>query len=250
MKNYEDRLIALQTKLVEWRQQAIAEGRRSVVIFEGRDAAGKDGAIRRIVEHLSIRDTRVVALPKPTDRERGQWFFQRYVEQLPTAGELVIFNRSWYNRGGVEVVMGFSTPAEQKRFLGQAPQVERMLTDDGVDLIKIWLDIDREEQEARLTDRRTDPLKALKTSPLDAVAQEKWTAYSKARNTMLTATHTGHAPWVCVRANSKKKARIAVLSHLLHSLASKPLLKGVEKPDPKVLFRFEPAAIEDGRLAK
>ncbi len=249
MKDYEDRLIALQTKLVAWRQKAIAEGRRSVVIFEGRDAAGKDGAIRRIVEHLSIRDTRVVALPKPSDKDRGQWFFQRYVAQLPTAGELVIFNRSWYNRGGVEVVMGFSTPAEQKLFLTQAPQVERLLTDDGIDLVKIWLDIDRDEQEERLTDRRTDPLKALKTSPLDAVAQEKWTAYSKARNIMLTATHNNHAPWVCVRANSKKQARIAVLSHLLHALAPKAMVKGVEKPDPKVLFRFDPSAITDGRLA-
>lgn len=249
MKDYEDRLIALQTKLVAWRQQAIAEGRRSLVIFEGRDAAGKDGTIRRITEHLSIRDTRVVALPKPTDRERGQWFFQRYVDHLPTAGELVIFNRSWYNRGGVEVVMGFSTPAEQKRFLVQAPQVERLLTDDGVGLVKIWLDITRDEQEERLTDRRTDPLKALKTSPLDAVAQERWEAYSKARNTMLAATHNSHAPWVCVRANSKKQTRIAVLSHILHTLAPKALTKGVEKPDPKVLFKFDAAAIADGRLA-
>lgn len=249
MKDYEDRLIALQTKLVAWRQQAIAEGRRSVVIFEGRDAAGKDGAIRRITEHLSVRDTRVVALPKPTDRERGQWFFQRYIDHLPTAGELVIFNRSWYNRGGVEVVMGFSTPAQQKLFLSQAPHVERMLIDEGVDLVKIWLDIDRDEQESRLAERRTNPLKALKTSPLDAVAQERWDAYSKARNVTLTATHTGHAPWTCVRANKKKAARIAVLSHLLHRLAPKPLVKGVEKPDPKVLFPFDPAAIADGRLA-
>jgi polyphosphate kinase 2 len=250
MKNYQERLIALQTALVAWRQQAIADGRRSVVIFEGRDAAGKDGAIRRIVEHLSIRDTRVVALPKPSDKDRGQWFFQRYIAQLPTAGELVIFNRSWYNRGGVEVVMGFSTPAEQKRFLEQAPRFERMLIEDGIDLIKIWLDIDREEQAERLTERRTDPLKALKTSPLDAVAQEKWSQYSKARDKMLTATHTAHAPWVCVRGNSKKAARIAVISHLLQTLAPKPVLKGLEKPDPKVLFGFEPAAIADGRLAK
>ena len=250
MKDYEDRLIALQTTLVAWRQQAIAEGRRSVVIFEGRDAAGKDGAIRRIVEHLSIRDTRVVALPKPSEKDRGQWFFQRYTAHLPTAGELVIFNRSWYNRGGVEVVMGFSTPAEQKLFLEQAPRFERLLTEDGIDLVKIWLDIDRDEQAERLTDRRTDPLKALKTSPLDAVAQEKWSQYSKARDKMLTATHTAYAPWVCVRANSKKQARVAVISHLLHALAPKPLLKGVEKPDPKVLFPFDPAAIADGRLAK
>ncbi len=250
MKDYEERLIALQTKLVAWRQQAIAEGRRSVVVFEGRDSAGKDGAIRRITEHLSVRDTRVVALPKPTEKDRGQWFFQRYIGHLPTAGELVIFNRSWYNRGGVEVVMGFSTPAEQKRFLEQAPRFERLLTEDGIDLVKIWLDIDRDEQAERLTDRRTDPLKALKTSPLDAVAQEKWSQYSKARDKMLTVTHTSHAPWVCVRANNKKATRIAVISHLLHVLAPKPLLKGVEKPDPKVLFTFDPAATTDGRLAR
>ena len=250
MKDYKDRLIALQTKMVAWRQLAIAEGRRCVVVFEGRDAAGKDGAIRRIVSHLSVRETRVVALPKPTEKDRGQWFFQRYIAHLPTAGELVIFNRSWYNRAGVEVVMGFSTAAEQKRFLDQAPRFERMLTEDGIDLVKIWLDIDRDEQAERLTERRTDPLKALKISPLDAVAQEKWAAYSKARDRMLTETHTSHAPWVCVHANSKKPARIAVLSHLLQVLASKAMLKGVEKPDPGVLFKFEPAAITDGRLAR
>lgn len=250
MKDYDERLIALQTALVAWRRQAIAEGRRSVVIFEGRDAAGKDGAIRRITEHLSVRDTRVVALPKPTEKDRGQWFFQRYIGHLPTAGELVIFNRSWYNRGGVEVVMGFSTAAEQKRFLEQAPRVERLLVEDGIDLIKIWLDIDRDEQAERLTDRRTDPLKILKISPLDAVAEEKFAAYSRARDRMLAATHTAHAPWVCVRANSKKAARVAVLAHMLQTLAPKTLLKGVEKPDPKILFPFEAAATTDGRLAR
>ena len=250
MPKYEDQLIALQTALVRFQQQAMEEGRRIVVVFEGRDTAGKDGAIKRITEHLSVRQTRVVALPKPSDRERCQWFFQRYIGQLPAAGELVIFNRSWYNRAGVEVVMGFSTPAEQKRFIAQAPEVEKMLTDDGVELVKLWLDISRQEQTQRLKARRTDPLKALKVSPLDAVAEEKWKDYSKARDRMLLATHTPFAPWICVRADHKKPARLAIIRHLLHTLGDKDIRKGVGKPDTEVLFPFDPDALTDGRLAR
>lgn len=249
MSRYKDELAELQTALVRYQQQAIERGDRVLVILEGRDSAGKDGAIKRITEHMSVRATRVVALPKPSDRERGQWFFQRYIEHLPAAGEFVIFNRSWYNRGGVEVVMGFSTPAEQAQFLVQAPQVERMLVDSGVRLIKLWLDISRDEQAQRLHDRRTDPLKALKISPLDAVAQERWADYSRARNHMLTTTHTPEAPWVCVRADDKKDARIAIIRHLLHELAPKAVRAGVRKPDSRVLFAFERAALTDGRLA-
>ncbi len=250
MSKYDDQLIDLQTALVRFQQHAIEEGRRTLVIFEGRDTAGKDGAIKRIVEHLSVRQTRVVALPKPSDRQRSQWFFQRYIEQLPAAGELVIFNRSWCNRAGVEVVMGFSTPTEQKQFIAQVPDVERMLTDDGVDVIKLWLDISRAEQTQRLKARRTDPLKALKVSPLDAVAEEKWSAYSKARDRMLLASHTPHAPWMCVRADHKKPARLAIIRHLLQTLAPKDVRKGIGKPDPAILFPFEPEALTDGRLAR
>ena len=223
-------------------------GRKIAVVFEGRDAAGKDGAIKRIVEHLSIRATRVVALPKPSDRERSQWWFQRYTAHLPAAGELVLFNRSWYNRAGVEKVMGFSTAEEQADFLRDAPLFERMLTEAGVTLVKFWLDISKEEQAERLAERRADPLKQLKISPLDAVAQEKWDAYSRARDEMLAATTSEWAPWVCVRADGKKKARLNLIRHLLHAVG-RPDTQA-DTPDPKIVFPFEPEAITDGRLAR
>jgi polyphosphate kinase 2 len=241
---------ALQLGLVRTQAAMAAAGTRAVVVLEGRDAAGKDGAIRTITQHLSVRNTRVVALPKPSDRERSQWYFQRYAEHLPAAGELVLFNRSWYNRGGVEVVMGFSTPAEQARFLDDAPVFERMLVESGIALVKLWLDIDKDTQAERLDARRTDPLKALKTSPLDAVAQDKWHAYSEARDAMLSRTHTAVAPWTCVRADHKKRARRAMIRHLLHRLAPAEVAADVPMPDPDVLFPFEVAAISDGRLAK
>jgi polyphosphate kinase 2 len=172
----DDELEALQVALVRFQQRAIETGERDLVIFEGRDTAGKDGAIKRIVEHLSIRNTRVVALPKPNERQRTEWYFQRYVEHLPAAGELVILNRSWYNRAGVERVMNFATPEEQETFLRDVTVFERMLVGSGIQIVKLWLDISRQEQAERLEARRTDPLKALKISPLDAVAQEKWDA--------------------------------------------------------------------------
>ena len=245
----EDELEELQLALVRAQVAAIAAGDRTVLIMEGRDGAGKDGTIKRIVEHLSPRVTRVVALPKPSDRERTQWFFQRYVAHLPAAGELVIFNRSWYNRGGVEVVMGFSTPAEQAAFLRDAPDFERMLVDSGITLIKVWLDISKDEQAERLTARREDPLKQLKVSDMDAVAQAKWSDYSAARDTMLTRTHTALTPWVCVRADKKPRARVAVMRHLLARIAPAAIAAEVKAPDPDVLFAYEAAASEDGRLA-
>ena len=250
MSGYKKQLAALQLALVHTQQAMVKNGERVVVILEGRDSAGKDGAIKRIVEHLSIRATRVVALPKPSDREQSQWFFQRYTAYLPAAGELVIFNRSWYNRGGVEVVMGFSTPAEQAEFLRDAPDFERMLVESGIRIVKIWLDIDKDEQAKRLKARRTDPLKALKVSDLDKVAQDKWEAYSAARDTMLERTHTPLAPWVCVRAGDKKIARLAVIRHLLRCIAPPAIAATVDAPDPAVLFPFETGAIADGRLAK
>ncbi|WP_430423839.1 polyphosphate kinase 2 [Phenylobacterium sp.] len=241
-------LEALQVALVRFQQYAIEAGERDLVIFEGRDTAGKDGAIKRIVEHLSIRSTRVVALPKPTDRERGQWYFQRYVEHLPAKGELVILNRSWYNRAGVEKVMGFSTPDEQETFLRDVPVFERMLTGSGVQVVKLWLDISRTEQAERLEARKTDPLKALKISPLDAVAQEKWDAYSAARDEMLRRTHTTDAPWTIVHTDSKSKARLNIMRHLLKQLAPPEIADAISPPDPDVVFPFEPAALTDGRL--
>ena len=248
--SYEAELARLQTAMVRFQIAAQASGERVVLVLEGRDGAGKDGTIRRIVEHLSVRSTRVVALPKPSDRERTQWFLQRYAEHLPAAGELVIFNRSWYNRAGVEVVMGFSTEAEQAEFLRDAPDFERMLVESGIRIAKYWLDISKDEQAERLEARRRDPLKALKVSPLDGVAQETWDAYTAARDLMLTRTSSAVAPWTCVRADGKKAARIAVLRDLLRRTAPPEIAAEVEAPDPKVLFPFEPAALTDGRLAR
>ncbi|WP_269714582.1 polyphosphate kinase 2 [Caulobacter sp. NIBR2454] len=248
-KAYEKELRHLQILLVRFQQAAIESGERVVVILEGRDSAGKDGTIKRIVAHLSARNTRVVALPKPNERERGQWYFQRYAEHLPTVGEIVLFNRSWYNRGGVEPVMGFCTPDEHEAFLEDAPHFERMLTEGGIKLVKFWLDISKDEQAERLDARRSEPLKALKVSPLDDEAQKRWDAYSKARDQMLTRTHKEHAPWICVRADKKKGARLAVIQHLLKTIAPKEIAAEAKAPDPEILFTFDPAAIKDGRLA-
>ena len=239
---YEAELLQLQVALVRYQQHAIEAGDRALVIFEGRDAAGKDGAIKRIVEHLSIRATRAVALAKPDETERSQWYFQRYVAHLPAAGQLVLFNRSWYNRAGVERVMGFSTPVQQEAFLRDVPHLEEMLVESGVRLIKLWLDISREEQAERLAARREDPLKALKISPLDAVAQEKWDAYSAARDEMLARTHTQAAPWFCVATDKKKQARLNIMRHVVRTLAPQAISAGIQAPDPQVLFPFGPDA--------
>ena len=246
----ETELQARQLALVRWQQHSMSSGEKVLVIFEGRDAAGKDGAIRVLTEHLSVRSTRVVALPKPSDRERTQWWFQRYVPRLPAAGETVIFNRSWYNRAGVERVMGFSTPEEQEAFLRDVPTFEAMLLESGLKIVKFWLDVSKAEQKERLDERRTDPLKALKASPLDAAAQAKWDDYTAARDLMLQRTSTALSPWICVRADHKKKARLAILSHLAHVLAPPTIAETVPAPDPQVLFPFETAALTDGRLER
>ena len=250
MSKDEDELEALQLALVRTQEAMLQSGARAVLVLEGRDGAGKDGSIKRIIEHLSPRATRVVALPKPSDRERTQWYFQRYATHLPAAGEFVIFNRSWYNRAGVEKVMGFSTAAEQAEFLRDAPDFERMLVESGITLVKLWLDITKREQKQRLDERRTDPLKALKVSPLDAVAQEKWKDYSAARNEMLTRTHTLIAPWHVVKANHKKDARAAIIRHVLHRIAPADIGGDVDPPSAKILFPFDADAIGDGRLAR
>jgi len=247
--SYKTDLIELQATLVKFQQWAMAEGRKVVIVFEGRDGAGKDGSIKRIVEHLSVRATRVVALPKPTPVEETQWYFQRYVAHLPSAGELVIFNRSWYNRAGVERVMGFSSPEAQDRFLRDAPDFERMLVESGVKLVKYWLDISKKEQAKRLEAREDEPLKALKVSALDHVALKKWDAYSKARDEMLTRTHTALCPWTCVHADHKKAARLNIMRHLVRTVAPASIPKDVEAPDPDVVFTFETEAVKDGRLA-
>ena len=245
-----DELQKLQLGLVRMQAAAQDSGERIVLVMEGRDGAGKDGSIKRIAAHLSTRSTRIVSLPKPTERERTQWYFQRYAAHLPSAGEFVIFNRSWYNRAGVERVMGFSTPAEQEQFLRDAPIFERMLVESGIRLVKLWLDISKKEQKERLDARRTDPLKALKVSDMDAVAQDRWSDYSRARDEMLTRTDASDAPWFVVRANRKKRARLAIIRHLLHQLAPKRVAEDIGPADPETLFAFEESAIADGRLAR
>ncbi len=248
--HYKAQLVDLQAHLVRWQQWAVEKGEKTLIIFEGRDGAGKDGTIKRITEHLAPRNTRVIALPKPSDRQRTEWYFQRYVRFLPAAGELVLFNRSWYNRAGVEVVMDFSTDREQEDFLRDAPTFERMLAETDIRIVKFWLDISKKEQASRLDDRRSDPLKTLKVSDLDAVAQKKWKAYSKARDVMLTRTHSAIAPWVCVHTDHKKRARLATIQHILHTLAPAHIRQDVPAPDPGVLYVFDEDALEDGRLER
>jgi polyphosphate kinase len=246
--SYKAELISLQVHLVKYQQWAMDKGEKVVILFEGRDGAGKDGAIKRITEHLAPRNTRAVALPKPSSRESSEWWFQRYTRYLPTAGELVLFNRSWYNRAGVEVVMGFSTEREQADFLRDAPVYEQMLVESELRIVKLWLDISKKEQGKRLAARRTDPLKVLKVSGLDAVAQKKWKDYSEARDRMLMRTHSEFAPWTIVHTDHKKKARIAIMRHLLQTLAPPEIREHVPAADPDVLFKFEASALKDGRL--
>lgn len=216
-REYDDILQSLQVEVVETQAWAIEQGLKTLIVFEGRDAAGKDGAIKRLTEFMSPRQTRVVALSKPTERETGQWYFQRYVDHLPGTGETVLFNRSWYNRAGVEPVMGFCTPVQYEHFLKDAPRFERMLVDSGVRLIKLWLDISREEQARRLAERIGDPLKRFKVSSLDAEAQARWSDYSAARDRMLAETHSRHAPWTVIATDDKKKARLNIIRHVLHA---------------------------------
>jgi polyphosphate kinase 2 len=249
-KDYETELAALQLALVRVQAAAMASGERICVVLEGRDAAGKDGVIKRLTEHMSSRATRVISLPKPSDREAGQWWFQRYVDHLPSAGEIVIFNRSWYNRAGVERVMGFSTPEQQEIFLRHAPVFEQLLVESGLKLVKYWLDISKDEQAKRLEARRDDPLKSLKVSDMDAVAHAKWDAYSAARDEMLTRTHTAFAPWTCVRADHKRPARLALMAHLARTVGPHRVAHEVGAPSEKLLFPFELDAISDGRLAR
>jgi polyphosphate kinase len=234
----EARLEQLQIALVDAQIWTTENNKKICIIFEGRDAAGKDGAIKRLIEVLSIRQTRTIALPKPSDRERGQWWFQRYVEHLPSFGEWVIFNRSWYNRAGVEKVMGFSTAEEQESFIRDVPDFEAMIERSGIHLIKLWLDISREEQKDRLDERRSDPRKRLKVSALDAAAQERWDDYSRARDDMLVRSHNETAPWTIVMTDSKTKARENIVRHVLREIGCPSFSVEVKKPDPDILFDY------------
>jgi polyphosphate kinase 2 len=217
-KEYEKILEALYIELVDLQRWIIATGRRVVVVFEGRDAAGKGGVINAISGPLNTRYTRVVALPKPSEREATEWYFQRYIEHLPSAGELVLFDRSWYNRAGVERVMGFCSDEQYRRFLVQCPVFEKLLTDDGVILLKYWLAVDQAEQEQRFQERASDPRKRWKISPIDLKAREQYEAYGRARDAMLRATDAANAPWFVADFNDQKRGRLNLIRHLLVQL--------------------------------
>jgi polyphosphate kinase 2 len=213
--DYDAQIRLLQIELVKLQRQIISSQARLLIILEGRDTAGKDGTIKNIVAHLSPRETRVVALSKPTEREDGEWYFQRYVAELPTSGEIVIFNRSWYNRAGVEKVMGFCTDVQYQQFMDTVNEFESLIVGSGIQLIKYYLDIDKEEQAARLQSRKTDPLKQWKISPIDQQAQKKWKQYSLARNAMLQKTSSKLAPWIVIDANNKKLTHLNLMRDLL-----------------------------------
>ena len=217
-KDYEDKLEPLELELVGMARWAKATGARIVVLFEGRDTAGKGGAIRAVSERLNPRQCKIVALSKPSDDEQTQWYFQRYIAHLPSAGEIVLFDRSWYNRAGVEKVMGFASEEQVASFLRQAPVFERQLVDDGILLFKYWLTTDQAEQEERLAERLDDPLKRWKLSPIDLAAREKYAAYTDAREAMLAATHTEWAPWTLVDFNDQKRGRLTLIRNLLDRL--------------------------------
>ncbi|MBY0512185.1 MAG: polyphosphate kinase 2 [Rhodospirillaceae bacterium] len=239
--DYETSLRALQIELVKVQRHVIKHDHKVLVIFEGRDASGKDGTIKRITQHLSPRETRVVALGKPSERDRASWYFQRFVPHLPAAQEMVLFNRSWYNRAGVERVMGFCTKTEYQNFMEAVLPFEHMLIGAGIQILKYYLDIGRKEQKKRLNARRRDPLKQWKTSPIDRVALEHWDAYTDARDEMLALTSSARAPWLVVRADDKRSARLNIIRDLLSRLACPSTNRHLAQPDSKIVFPFRKA---------
>jgi len=215
---YENELHRLQIELLKMQNYIKESGQKVLMIFEGRDAAGKGGTIKRITEHLNPRGARVVALDKPSDVERSQWYFQRYTQYLPSSGEIVLFDRSWYNRGGVEPVMNFCTQEEHKEFLHEVPEFEKMLINSDIIIFKFYFSVSKEEQKRRFDKRRTDPLKQYKLSPVDEKSQQLWDKYTIAKYSMLLASHTDHAPWTVIRSDNKKKARINTIKHILNHI--------------------------------
>lgn len=235
-KVYEKEKMALQIELLKVQSWVKDSGQRIVGLFEGRDAAGKGGTITRFMEHLNPRGARVVALEKPTETERGQWYFQRYVKNLPTSGEMVFFDRSWYNRAGVERVMGFAEPHEYLLFMRQAPEFERMLVNSGIHLFKFWFSVSREEQLRRFISRRDDPLKHWKLSPVDIQSLDRWDDYTEAKNAMFFHTHTGDAPWIIIKSDDKKRARLNCIRYFLHQLDYPGKdVKAIGKVDPLIV---------------
>lgn len=238
--DYERQLEQLQIELVKWQRWVADTGQRVAVIFEGRDAAGKGGTIKRFAEHMNPRSLRVVALNKPTDLERKQWYFRRYIKELPNAGEVVFFDRSWYNRAVVEPVMGFCEDDQYQQFMRQVPEFEHMLFEDGIHVIKLWFSINKDEQSKRFNDRRNNPLKQWKLSPVDEKGQEMWERYTYYKEQMFARTHTNFSPWTILKTNNKKVARLEAIRHVL----SKFEYEGKENastnvlPDPNVAMRF------------
>lgn len=248
-ERYQKALRDLQIELVKVQRHVIKHGHKVLVIFEGRDAAGKDGTIKSIVEHLSPRETRVVALGKPSDRDNASWYFQRYARYLPAAQELVLFNRSWYNRAGVERVMEFCTDEEYERFMEDVLPFEHMLIGSGIQILKYYLDIGKKEQKRRLRDRRHDPLKRWKTSPIDEVAVKHWDDYTEARNQMLARASSPLSPWIIVRADDKHLAHLNVIRDLLARLACPQTDKHLAVPDLNVVSPYDEAHARAGLLA-
>jgi polyphosphate kinase len=226
-KAYRKELKRLQVELVNMQRWVIASGARVVVIFEGRDAAGKGGAIKRIVQYLNPRSARVVALPQPSETEKGQWYFQRYIERLPTAGEIVLFDRSWYNRAGVERVMGYCSDEQYELFLKQVPVVEQLLIDDGIILIKYWFSVSDKEQQKRFTSRLNDPMRRWKLSKTDLQSIERWEDYSRAKDAMFEATDSKASPWWTIESDDKRAARLNAINHVLTMVPYKS-----QKPEP------------------
>jgi polyphosphate kinase 2 len=236
-KPYEKELLRLQGELVQMQEWVRTTGTRLVVLFEGRDAAGKGGAVKRVTEYLNPRIARIVALPAPTERQRTQWYYQRYIEHLPAAGEIVLLDRSWYNRAGVERVMGFCSEEEYTRFLHQTPVYERLLVEDGVVLRKYWFSVSDAEQERRFRDRLEDPMRRWKLSPMDLESVTRWEEYSRAKDEMFFHTDTASAPWAVVEAEDKRRARINMIAHLLSSVpyvhVDAPKLALPQRPPPR-----------------
>lgn len=235
---YEVEKYKLQVELLKFQYWLEDNDRRAVIVFEGRDAAGKGGTIKRFTEHLNPRTSRVVALSKPSDRERGQWYFQRYIQHLPTVGEIVMFDRSWYNRAGVERVMGFCTDDEYEQFMAQAPAFEKMLVDSGIHLTKFWFSVSRTEQRTRFAIRQLDPVRRWKLSPMDLASLDRWDDYTAAKEEMFRRTDRRYAPWTIIRSNDKKRARINAMRYFLNQFDYDGKdTKVVKRPDPLLVMR-------------
>ena len=241
-EEYELEKYRLQIELLKLQYWGEDTGQRHIIVFEGRDAAGKGGTIKRFTEHMNPRTARVVALNKPSDRELGQWYFQRYIQHFPTAGEIVLFDRSWYNRAGVERVMGFATDEQYRRFMNQVPLFEKMLADDGIHLTKFWFSVTQTEQRTRFAIRQIDPVRQWKLSPMDLESLDRWEAYTEAKEAMFLHTDTDHAPWISIRSNDKKRARLNAMRYFLSQFE-------YEGKDHEVVGTPDPLIVRRGRDA-